>query len=123
MAETRTNGRGNTVADRFVGPNRDRYAYDLEICPASEGWRQYDTDQDAPYFGVWVHETRREIVTFAEGDEARISCATAESFRAELAAMAAFYGPPPPAFVVLDGDGTRTNVYVPRPTGKEGGEP
>ena len=123
MTNTRTNERGNTITDRFVGPFRERYAYDLKICPASDGWRQYDTEQDAPYFGVWVHEGRREIVTFAEGDESRVTCPNVESFRAELAAMADFYGPPPPAFIVIGEDGTRTDVYDPRPTGETEGEP
>ncbi|MCA9652553.1 MAG: hypothetical protein KC501_21735 [Myxococcales bacterium] len=125
MSTTWINDRGNTVVSRFVG-NQDRYTYDLRICPAEDGWRQYDTDQDAWYFGVWVHEGRREIVTYAEGDESRVTCPTADSLRAELAAMAEFYGPPPPAFVVLDADGTRTDVYDPRPTGEgatdDGGE-
>lgn len=117
MTNTRTNEFGNTVNERFVGPNRERYAYDFEICRHSEGWRQYDTEQDAPYFGIWVHERRREIVTFAEGDESRVLCTTVESFRAELASMAKFYGPPPPAFILIGMDGARTEIYDSRPTG------
>ena len=27
-----------------------------------------DTDQDAWYFGVWVHPITRRVVTYAEGD-------------------------------------------------------
>ena len=119
MSETRTNARGNHVASCFVGPHRDRYHYDFEACRAEDGWRQYDTDQDAWYFGVWVHPARREIVTFAEGDESRVSCPSPDSFRAELAAMAEFYGPPPPAFIVIDDHGQVTKVYDPRPTGEE----
>ncbi len=122
MDDTRINEHGNTVVSQFVGPYRERYAYDLKLCPASDGWKQYDTEQDAPYFGVWVHEQRREIVTFAEGDESRVTCPTAASFRAQLASMAEFYGPPPPAFIVIDGDGNRTDVYDTRPTGEQGGD-
>ena len=122
--EMRVNEHGNTVVSRFVGPYADRYRYDFELCKAADGWRQYDTNQDAWYFGVWVHESRREIVTFAEGDESRTTCPTVETFRAELAAMAEFYGAPPPAFVVLDGEaGTRTEVYDARPTGEPDGGP
>lgn len=117
MAKTRINERGNTVASQFVG-DRDRYTYDFQLCSADDGWEQYDTNQDAWYFGVWVHEGRREIVTYAEGDESRVTCPTAEAFRAELARMAEFYGPPPPAMVVFTADGTRTEVYDPRPTGE-----
>lgn len=122
MTDTRINEQGNTVATRFVGDG-DRYAYDRRICRAVDGWRQYDTDQDAWYFGVWVHEGRREIVTYAEGDESRVVCPTAETFRAELASMAEFYGPPPPAFVAIDpAAGTSTEFYDTRPTGEDAGD-
>jgi hypothetical protein len=48
------------------------------------------------------------VLTFAEGDEIRITCPTPESFAAELAHMAAFYGPPPPFAFAIDQDGTVT---------------
>lgn len=119
---TKIDEHGNTVTSRFIGDG-DRYAYDFDHCPAKEGWRQYDTENDASYFGVWVHEGRREIVTYAEGDETRVTCPTDDAFRAELARMAEFYGPPPPAAIVIDtASGTITEYYDPRPTGeKEGG--
>ena len=118
MTSVRVNELGNTFTDRFVGPSRDRYAYDFEICKHSDGWRQYDTKEDASYFGIWVHERRREIVTFAEGDESRVTCPTVEGFRAELASMAKFYGPPPPAIILIGMDGARTEIYDSRPTGE-----
>jgi len=114
MIDTETNERGNTIIRAFHFA-RERYHYDLDECKAAKGWKQYDTIQDAPYFGVWVHPERREIVTFAEGDETRVICPTAESYRAELADMAAFYGPPPPAFKTIDEDGTLTEYYDERP--------
>lgn len=114
--ENETDEHGNAVTRRFV--DGDRYAYDFRHCSAADGWQQYDTDQDAWYFGVWVHVKRREIVTYAEGDETRVTCPNDDALRAELARMAAFYGPPPPAFIVIDTEtNTTTEIYEPRPTG------
>jgi hypothetical protein len=87
-----------------------RYQFDSKLL--REGYRQYDTDQDAWYFGVWYHSAARIVVTFAEGDATVVECATPEAWSAEVAAMAAFYGDPPPAFVVFDANG-RTDVYDP----------
>lgn len=114
---TWTNKQGNTVTSRFVNHDgeADRYRYDFTLCRSSDGWKQYDTDQDAPYFGVWYHTERRETVTYAEGDEIRVKCPTAESFRAELDDMARCYGAPPPAFITYgedeDGRLVRTEHY------------
>jgi ABC-type transport system substrate-binding protein len=60
-----------------------------------KGWKQYDTSQDAWYFGVWVHPEKRVIITYAEGDITVVRCPTNESYHAELKSMAEFYGPPP----------------------------
>ena len=105
---------GATVYCSFVNGDGEatRYRYDMVLCPRSEGWKQYDTDQDAHYFGVWYHMERRVVVTYAEGDETVVICRTAEAWKAELAEMAKFYGDPPPAFVSLDTEaGTITNHY------------
>ena len=111
---TRVNGLGNTIADSFH-MNRERYYYDERLTP-SKGWKQYDTDQDAWYFGVWVNVERREIVTYAEGDESLTTCPTLESFKAELDAMGECYGDPPPMAVGIDADGSVTKFYDTRPT-------
>jgi len=103
-----TNKRGNEVKRGFR-PG-DRYYYDAKLS-AGKGWIQYDTSQDAPYFGVWVHPGRREIFTYCEGDTTLVSCPTAESFQAELADMAEFYGAPPPMAVSIRDDGTRVEYY------------
>lgn len=44
-----------------------RYHYDDRLT-ASDGWQQYDTDQDAYYFGIWINPVKRETFTYAEGD-------------------------------------------------------
>ncbi len=90
MEHTFTNIRLNTVSQVFRC-NLDRYHYDINRCPPNEGWEQYDTDQDAIYFGIWINRNRREIMTFAEGDESIVTCHTAESFEDEINAMDIFY--------------------------------
>lgn len=108
------NERGNTVFRSFH--STERYRFDFQLCTTSKGWKQYDTDQDAWYFGVWVHVEKRVILTYAEGDISVVKCPTEESYHAELAHMAGFYGPPPPAFVLIDPEkNMRTNVYDKRP--------
>ena len=94
----------------------DRYKYDFKVCSHRDGWVQYDTDQDAWYFGVWVHPLRQEILTYAEGDVTKVKCTSMDSYKRELEAMSKFYGPPPPAFICIDIDKkTVTKVYDKRP--------
>ncbi|KWN05906.1 hypothetical protein WT83_27900 [Burkholderia territorii] len=114
------NARGNVVhrdrdADATMGfRGGSRYAYDFRIL--QDGWQQYDTEQDASYFGCWVHIERRLTMCYAEGDRILVECPTLESFRAELADMERFYGPAPAAFTVIDPDKrTLTKVYTARP--------
>ncbi len=113
------NEKGNIVERSFR--RGDRYHFDFKECHPSKGWKQYDTDQDAWYFGMWVHVEKRQILTYAEGDITLVKCPITESFKAELKAMADFYGPPPPAFTVIDMNGTVTRIYDKRPevSGKE----
>ena len=105
------NERGNKV-ERAYDLMRDRYYYDFDRC---KGWKQFDTDQDAWYFGVWVNTITWEILTFAEGDETLITCFTEEGYHAELADMSKFYGKAPPAFKVIDSEGKLTYHYDSRP--------
>jgi len=109
-----TNERGNTIERAFYC-NRERYHYDFKACRRKDGWKQYDTEQDAWYFGVWVHLEKRVIVTFAEGDETRVTCPDDLSLKAELMSMESFYGEPPPAAIGVDADGTVTQYFDPRP--------
>lgn len=109
---SRINERGNTIQTDFF-MDRDRYYYDHRL--GSE-WKQYDTDQDAPYFGVWVNVSKRKILTYAEGDLIMCICPTLDSFRAELETMSEFYGSPPPAMRTISADGTITEYYDTRPT-------
>lgn len=84
------NERGNTVHRLHM---RDcRYTVDFADDFASEGWQQFDTDQDAAYFGVWVNRSKRLTLTYAEGDWTLVECPTEETYRAEIMDMIRFYG-------------------------------
>ena len=101
--EPRTNERGNAV-HALSHPlfNMERYHFDFNECAPGTGWEQYDTDQDAWYFGVWIHREKRMTATFAEGDFSVATCPTLESFRAEIESMNEFYGEPPAHTKALD---------------------
>jgi len=110
VTDQETNDRGNAVLREHVGG--DRYRFDFDLCRSERGWKQWDTEQDASYFGIWVHVERRQVVVFAEGDVTVITFPDIEHFKSELASMEAFHGVPPPAFVVLDLEAnTRTDIY------------
>lgn len=110
----RKNRRGNQLLDMFW--HTERYIFDFEKCTPSKGWKQYDTSQDAWYFGVWVHEKRRLILTYAEGDITIERCKTDENYHETLKHMAEFYGPPPPMAIGIDSAGQVTKFYDTRPT-------
>lgn len=106
-----TNLRGNMIDRGF--DSADRYKYDFDKC---KGWTQYDTDQDAWYFGVWVNQKTMEIFTYAEGDTILVTCKDKAGYHAELKDMAEFYGPPPAAFTAINiEDSTITKYYDKRP--------
>jgi len=108
------NNRGNKITRKFC-QFRDRYHYDFEQCTKAKGWKQYDTRQDASYFGVWVHVAERKVLTFCEGDETLVECPTLETFKAELDDAAEFYGDPPPMAIGIDMDGAVTHYFDERP--------
>ena len=88
--ETRTNSRDNVIHDLFL-PS-ERYSIDFADDYNSEGWQQFDTDQDAPYFGVWVNPTKLLTLTYAEGDWSLVVCSDAKHYNAEIKDMCEFYG-------------------------------
>ena len=118
------NERGNSIyrdsdADQRVGGRgQDRYFYDFGRL---QGWKQFDTQQDASYFGVWVNLAERKTFTYCEGDRTLVECPDDDHLKAELDDMVRFYGAPPPAFIAFEGDKTtgkwtRTKYYDERPT-------
>lgn len=45
-----------------------RYDFDRALCSFAQGWAQFDTTQDASYYGCWINPTQRKFVQYAEGD-------------------------------------------------------
>ena len=115
---TSKNERGNQVEDGFNGHHdRDRYWYDFgdELPGDRDDWRQYDTNQDASYFGVWINFKTRQTFCYAEGDTILVTCEDEEHFQAELVSMEEFHGSPPPAIRSISADGV-TEHFIDRPT-------
>lgn len=108
-AEARMNERGNLLITARV--EGDRYVYDFQTCTPEKGWQQWDTAQDASYFGIWVQRELRLTLSFVEGDLKLCWCSTIESFRAEISSMEGFYGEAPPAATGIGADGTVTHFY------------
>lgn len=108
-----TNERHNLVTSAFV-EDLNRYVFDGRITRGGAGWQQWNTHQDASYFGVWVHRDLRQILTFAEGDITVVECPDDEHFRAEIESMERLYGDAPPAATAYGPDGSVTHFYSSR---------
>lgn len=65
----------------------DRYRFDFHTCRSCNGWAQFDTSQDAWYYGNWVNPIKREIISYAEGDITHTLCDSEAEFKAELQQM------------------------------------
>jgi hypothetical protein len=105
------NPRGNQVYRWF----RETSSYRFASALPAQGYRQYDTDQDAAWFGVWINVEAGKIFTFAEGDCILVSCPTRAGFISELTHMESFYGSAPEFMRVLGEDGTVTRYVDVRP--------
>lgn len=100
------NERGNEVIRNFMF-NGDRYRWDFDPDFKSRGWEQYDTSQDAWYFGIWVNKKLLQILTYAEGDLTLVKCPDVEHFNAEIESLNRFYEE---GFIakIIDADGKMT---------------
>lgn len=83
--------RSGNVIFRTFHPS-ERYVIDFADDFSAEGWEQYDTDQDAHYFGVWVNPAARKVLTYAEGDWSLVECADNGGYNAQIAGMNECYG-------------------------------
>ena len=104
-AETRINERGNTIYERFF--DSERYGIDFADDFKEAGWEQFDTDQDAAYFGVWINASKRWTLTYCEGDWSLIKCETSDQYKAEIQSLIGFYGEGRIALAIST-DGTAT---------------
>jgi len=88
----------------------ERYRWDFDEMFREDGWMQYDTNQDASYFGVWVNPKLLSVFTYAEGDLTLVVCPDAAAYNKKIEEMNEFYteGYIAKAF---DMDGTMT-VYI-----------
>ena len=71
----------------------DRYIVDFATDFQSEGWQQFDTDQDAAYFGVWINPRTFQVLTYAEGDWTLIDCHDRDRYRVEVQRLIDFHAP------------------------------
>ena len=98
---------GNATRQIFL-MDEDRYLFDFNMDLGE--WSQFDTTQDAHYFGMWVHKERRLFLTYAEGDLYFTRCKDAESYDRELAYMCSAYEAAP-AFTAIDPDEKTVTRY------------
>ena len=92
---------GNTI--HRANADSERYAVDFAPDFTSEGWEQFDTDQDAHYFGVWVNPAKRLTLCYAEGDWMLVGCETDADYNREIAGLIEFHGEGRIA-LVIDGE-------------------
>lgn len=87
----------------------DRYIVDFADGFAADGWLQFDTDQDAHYFGAWVNPKQFLSMSYAEGDWTIVQCLDKERYNREVARMIEFYAEGRIA-LVIDRDGSATEI-------------
>ncbi|MCP4902995.1 MAG: hypothetical protein GY906_39025 [bacterium] len=85
---TRTTPAGSTLYDWFY-PD-ERYVVDFAD-DFKPDWQQFDTDQDASYFGVWFNPVLLVQLSYAEGDWMLLDCRDVEHYNAEVQAACDFY--------------------------------
>ena len=83
------NDRGNQTIDMFW--DHERYHVDFADDFKEEGWEQFDTDQDAHYFGVWVNKSKLMTLTYAEGDWTLRVCKDKDTYNKEIEDCIKFY--------------------------------
>lgn len=70
----------------------NRYVIDFADSFFSEGWQQYDTDQDAEYFGCWINKLTLSVLSYTEGDWFFRQFDSRDEFNAEIEQWNQFYG-------------------------------
>lgn len=96
-----------------VNHSSERYAFDFG---GPKGWKQYDTTQDAWYFGIWYNPQTLQTLSYAEGDIVLTTCPNWPSFVAEMRSMDSFYGEEIPITAVA-GDGIGIDGKLTNPVG------
>jgi len=78
----------------------ERYAFDFDDSFRKE-WKQFDTSQDAWYYGFWTRKATLQTFSYCEGDVCLVTCPDAEHYNAEIRSAMEFHEPTP-AFVAID---------------------
>ena len=68
----------------------ERYPMDFNFCGMKSDWYQFDTAQDAPYYGSWCNPRLLMLLSYTEGDIYLIHCETPDQYRAEIEALEKF---------------------------------
>ncbi len=97
-ADETVNSHGNRV--RHLLLLGDRYLFDLNL---SGEWDQFDTENDASYFGVWVNKSQLRLLSFVEGDLYLTLCADPAGYDAEISDLCSCFGRSP-AYVAVSDD-------------------
>ncbi len=69
----------------------DRYPYDWGPCSTGKGFAQFDTAQDASYYGNWLNPFALVLFSFAEGDCDTTECGSVAEFVRETRALVAWH--------------------------------
>lgn len=85
-----SNDQGNTVVHRHR--SADRYVFDFDADFRKAGWLQFDTNQDAWYYGVWANPRLLRTLSYCEGDVYLVVCPDVEHYNAEIRALCDFHG-------------------------------
>ena len=72
--------------------HRDRYMIDFAEDYQGSGWEQFDTDQDAWYYGVWVNPKTYQTLSYTEGDIHLVVCNGPVDYSREIRSMIEYYG-------------------------------
>ena len=86
---------------------QERYIVDFAENRLKEGWLQFDTRQDAPYFGVWMNPLKLQTLSYAEGDWSLVTCDDKDSYNQEIESAIEFYDEGRIA-LAIDRDGNST---------------
>lgn len=92
-----------------------RYRYD-NLLKKSDWRQQYDTEQDAHYFGIRVNVKLLMVIEYAEWDLYIYMAKDCDAMKAKLEKLAEQYGEQPPAMVAYDANWNKTELYDERPT-------
>ena len=78
--------RGGYLVEFFSTGHVDRSRYVMDF-QGPRGFYQWDTSQDAWYYGTWVNPESLQILNYAEGDISLVTCNGVDEYKNQLAKM------------------------------------